>query len=399
MVLEDAAHQVVEFGDADADAAGDEIEKILGSWESHSRLPHEGGTTDQAGALLCRCKGVWFLDDEWGRIHVLELRKRLDEVDTAALEWAAIAIAVALLSQRSAAAQTDDARRSFLSDVLQSRTQAPKQLYHRARNLGAELEGRRLAAIVVGFENLDRLLAERSDTEDDRQSLREMLVDALRAAAPEVGVSILPGLDGDRAIAVVGVGGSAPTAEALHDLGQRVVKRMEHAVVAPACLVGISEEATVLSLRRAFDQATEAFEYGLRFKKPGVYSYADLGVHHLLLKMSESADLARFVESELRPLLDHDARSSVHLLPTLKAYLVSGQNKSVAARMLQIDRRTLYQRLDRIESVLGRPASGHETTFRLALALQALEVLQGRVTPARVPNGRRVMSQSEVFLQ
>ena len=42
VVLEDAAHQVVEFGDADADAAGDEIEKILGSWESHSRHPTRG---------------------------------------------------------------------------------------------------------------------------------------------------------------------------------------------------------------------------------------------------------------------------------------------------------------------------------------------------------------------
>ena len=40
---------------------------------------------------------------------------------------------------------------------------------------------------------------------------------------------------------------------------------------------------------------------------------------------------SRFVETELGPLLEHDARRSLQLLPTLRAYLEHGTNKSAAA--------------------------------------------------------------------
>ena len=36
----------------------------------------------------------------------------------------------------------------------------------------------------------------------------------------------------------------------------------------------------------------------------------DLGIHHLLRRLSDGPELAHFVESQLQPLLDHDAKSS-----------------------------------------------------------------------------------------
>ncbi len=398
VVLEDVAHQVVDF----ADSADGLVEDILCGWESHSRGPHQADGASELGfasSPRCACVGVRLRDEEWGRLHVLELGKPLDEVDRAAADWAATAISVTLLSRQNVTAQTEHARRSFLGDILQSRVQGPKQLFHRARNLGADLEGRRLVTVVLGAGNLDELVTERGYTEHDRQAVREALLDALRSAAEGEGVSILPALDGDRALAILGVAISAPTANAVTDVARSAVKRAQRAAEDVACFIGISEEATVVSLRRAFDQASEAFEYGVRVGEPGMHRYADLGVHHLLLKMSESPDLARFVESELRPLLEHDARGAICLLPTLRQYIMAGQNKSVAARALHIDRRTLYQRLSRIESVLGKPLAGHETTFRLALAIQGLEVLQARVPVTKGPVGYRLSRHNEAFLQ
>jgi PucR family transcriptional regulator, purine catabolism regulatory protein len=398
VVLEDVAHQVVDF----ADSGHGLVEEILCSWESHSRGRHQangGSELGFASSPRCVCAVVRLRDEDWGRLHVIELGKPLDEVDRGATDWAATAISVTLMSRQNVTAQTEHARRSFLGDILQSRVQGPKQLFHRARNLGADLEGRQLVTVVLGAGNLDELVTERGYTEHDRQAVREALLDALRSAADRDGVSILPGLDGDRALAILGVPISAPTVKAVSDVARAAVKQAERGGDDLACFIGISEQATVVSLRRAFDQATEAFEYGVRVGQPGVHHYADLGVHHLLLKMSDSPDLARFVESELRPLLEHDARGAICLLPTLRQYIMAGQNKSVAARALHIDRRTLYQRLSRIESVLGKPLAGHETTFRLAFAIQGLEVLQGRVSAAKGQVGYRPSRHNEAFLR
>lgn len=80
---------------------------------------------------------------------------------------------------------------------------------------------------------------------------------------------------------------------------------------------------------------------------------ADLGVYHLLTGVADDAVLERFVEEQLGPLLDHDARAGSDLVVTLDAYLEARLSKTVAAGVLGIRRQTLYGRLDRIGGLLG----------------------------------------------
>ncbi|MGC8512223.1 MAG: helix-turn-helix domain-containing protein, partial [Acidimicrobiales bacterium] len=61
----------------------------------------------------------------------------------------------------------------------------------------------------------------------------------------------------------------------------------------------------------------------------------------------------------------------------------AGGNKSAVARELNIERRTLYHRIDRIESLLGRSLDEHEQAFRLELAIQGLRVIRLRGASAR----------------
>jgi purine catabolism regulator len=82
------------------------------------------------------------------------------------------------------------------------------------------------------------------------------------------------------------------------------------------------------------------------------------------------------VESELGPLLAHDASHGVPLIPTLRAYFEAGGNKSVAAKALHIERKSLYYRLDRIRSLLRHDLDAPEMSARIFLALRGLELLQ-----------------------
>jgi purine catabolism regulator len=68
-------------------------------------------------------------------------------------------------------------------------------------------------------------------------------------------------------------------------------------------------------------------------------------------------------------------------MPTLRSFLNNSGRKADTLRELHIQRRTLYARLERLESLLGRSLDDHETRTRLDLALQGLDVL-GRTSHA-----------------
>jgi purine catabolism regulator len=80
---------------------------------------------------------------------------------------------------------------------------------------------------------------------------------------------------------------------------------------------------------------------------------SDLGVYNLLSSVVADVEVERFVDEQLGPLLEHDARTGSDLVPTLDAYLEAGLSKTAAAAALGIRRQTLYARLERIGRLLG----------------------------------------------
>ncbi|MGH3445295.1 MAG: PucR family transcriptional regulator, partial [Nocardioidaceae bacterium] len=127
------------------------------------------------------------------------------------------------------------------------------------------------------------------------------------------------------------------------------------------------------------NEASEAAAYGGRVAtEPSVYRFEDLGLLRLLGRLSDGPELSQFVEAELGPLLDHEASGRVPLLATLRCYFDAGGRKADTARALHLERRSLYYRLDRIESLLGRRLGDPATRLRLEVALQGLDLLQRR---------------------
>lgn len=99
----------------------------------------------------------------------------------------------------------------------------------------------------------------------------------------------------------------------------------------------------------------------------------DLG--NLLYDVRESPALARFVEDRLGPLANGDSRSAV-ALETLAALVAHGGRKAGAAKALHLDRSALYQRIRRIEDVLGCDLGDPRTLLSVHVALEAQAVLR-----------------------
>lgn len=379
VVLEDTAHQVIDW----AHPTGGDIDSVLDSWGAHSRTEHahdEGGRESaMPDSFACAWAGVWLRSEAWGRLHTLEVDRRLDEVDLAAVDRAAAAIGTALLVERNTLNLSDHARRSLLTDIIAGRAMTAVTFYRRARNLGAYLEGRDLAAIVLGTSRLEQLpTAEVPVGEAERQHLRDRLLEATRLAVADVGVPCLFALHGDRVFAIAGTAPGQPAKVLLTELAESARVRAEKDAGLGEVGVGVSPAVSVAALSVALEQAIEALDYAFRTHDWGVHHFSDLGAYPLLVRLSEGPELARFVESELGPLLDHDAHSTAPLIPTLRCYLRCASNKSTAAKLLYIDRRSLYHRLERIEAILGRDLSDAEVAFSLTLAVQGMDVLKSR---------------------
>jgi purine catabolism regulator len=335
--------------------------------------------------------GIWLRHEAWGRVHVLETDRTLDEITGLVLDRACTALGLVLLSSEVGAHLAGRAGSALLADVLAGRHGTVAEFLRRARSLGVDLSQGRLATLVLEPVSLAEQARRNALAEAERQRIRLMMAEETGRAARELGLAALIGLEGDRVLTVVAVpvgaemsvGGSLPRAlEALAVAARRRIR-----AVAPSLTVvaGAGREVAASSLQRSLEEATEAVDFArtaavsaVSAVSAPVHHFADLGIYQLLVRLAQDPELSRFVDSELSPVLEHDARSRAKLLPTLRCYLDNAGRKAETARALRVQRRTLYARIGRLESALGRSLEEADTRTRLTLALQGLDLLRDR---------------------
>jgi purine catabolism regulator len=384
VILENSAHQVVEFAVGNSARAS----VILSGWDEHSRAGHTerqpGRVHRENGSPRCTWAGIWLRHEVWGRVHVLEYDERPGEMTSLIMDRASAALGLALLSQQDVTHLADRAGSALIADLLAGRYSSASEILQRALSLGADLSGGRLAAVVVDVANLATTAERRGLPEADRQRIRLRVMEFFREAIAGHGCTALTGIEGDRVLAVVSSPSrrrsqTAGPAEVLTHIAESLQQTLAAADRDLSVVVGVSRETPPEALRQAFEQAAEAAAFGRHSPRGGpVYHFGDLGTYHLLVRLAQGPELAAFVESELSPLLAHDAHSTAKLVPTLQAYLDNACRKKDTAQQLWIQRRTLYGRLTRIEQILGRSLNDQDTRTRLTLALQGLSLLQQR---------------------
>jgi purine catabolism regulator len=115
--------------------------------------------------------------------------------------------------------------------------------------------------------------------------------------------------------------------------------------------------------------------------RPLFYRLPDLRLRGLLHLLRDDPRLQTFVERELGALLASEQDND--LIGVLAAYLAAGGNKAAAAKNSHLARPTFYQRLQRIERILGTDLSSAESRTSLHVALLALEAARTGVAKPR----------------
>ncbi|MDV3129915.1 PucR family transcriptional regulator ligand-binding domain-containing protein [Mycobacterium sp. 21AC1] len=344
VVLEDATRQVIAY--SGGTPAGDEV---LTEWEHHSRIDHDSVTTDGNvnEAHNCTRRAVVLRGERWGWLHVLHGGTAVVGTAAYAVDRATDGIAIALLGARESGARSAQRQNALVSRLLLGDITGDA-FVGRALRIGRDLRDRALLAVFVCRENP----AGNTSDEAIEELCRTLHVPAVVADL------------GEHTLAIMGL--SRTSSE------KQVVERL----TALNVRAGISRPVSASQLSAAVEQARSAASVAAARPDKQVHRFDDLGVLRLLASLAGGPELARYIEDELSPILKHDAKATNPLLPTLRTYLSCDGNKSQAAQALFVQRRTLYYRLERITSLLGRSLDDPDTRQALIFAVRGHDLLQ-----------------------
>ena len=357
VILADLSHRVLAFSPGGADPG-----RLLAGFAARSRSVRLPGRTafDEASGWLVTPVGA--RGEDWGRVILVCVSPPVP-ADTVLIERTATTLALGRLLARHRESLERQAHRTLISGIIaqaQGVHADPGEAAMRSRALGVPVDARQLLGLVLrigdhpgvpGISAHARVL-EAADVlaEACRAERVPALVGTLDDVRAGAMLSLAPGADADAVLTVLagrvgrlgpgGDRGSAPPPTRSRTCGARSSRPTRWPRWRPAC--------------------GEARPF---------YRLPDLHLRGLLHLLREDARVQTFVERELGALLTHER--GAELIEVLTAFLAAGGNKAAAAKDSHLARPTFYERLRRIERILGVSLGSAESRTSLHVALLA----------------------------
>ncbi|MGH3274524.1 MAG: helix-turn-helix domain-containing protein [Streptosporangiaceae bacterium] len=295
--------------------------------------------------------GTWIAPVVAGKDHlgaIMLHRELLHDADIRILERAAMVTALLMVSQRAIDETNNRLRGELLSGALNGTVPDPDSFARRARLLGVEIEHPHVVLTLHADEAcLDR--ARMSST----LSAYAIAAKGLFAAQGDNFVLLVEGRD------------AANEASALGEYVGR-----ETGIVVT---VGADGPVTDLSgIARAAVQSRRCVKALMALDRTGGSGDVGvLGVYGLLLcGDSEPAQVDAFLADTISGILRYDTENGTKLAETMEQYFEANCNAAQAASRLYIHTNTLYQRLDRLDRVLGPGWRSGDGSLQARLALK-----------------------------
>jgi purine catabolism regulator len=391
VILADLAHRVLACEPGSADPA-----RLLAGFARRSRAftgarpgSGPGGRVGRAGRTAYDEAAGWLVTpvgargEDWGRV-ILVCDGPPTGTDTVLLERTATTLALGRLLTRHSESLERQAHRTLISGIISASHADPGEAEVRSRALGVPVDGRQLVAMVLRLRDSPGALGALGVSAHARVL---DLADAAAAACRAERIPSLVGtLDDARAGAMLSLGPRAEADALLFKLATRVFERLGASPWPDGLVIGVGETVTsIRDVRRSFLEASQVADVAAERpsdRDPGgaplFYRLPDLRLRGLLHLLRDDPRLQTFVERELGALLAFDPGSG--LLDVLAAYLAAGGNKAEAAKASHLARPTFYERLRRIERILGTDLSSAESRTSLHVAVLALDAARASST-------------------
>jgi sugar diacid utilization regulator len=295
----------------------------------------------------------------------LRMRSREQTPDAAVLRLVSTLIASEMERTRAPERASEEAATSFQHAALTGAIADREDLIARGRELGTDLAAG--GTVIVARAHA------RNPTEDDWR--RRLLALGLRGARSVASGAIAAPTPDDPGEIVVLI------ADADGDTGRRasasILREIESGLPGFAFAIGRSRHAAdPLELRRAANEALLAINVAEGESEVVEMAFEATGTYQLLLPhMSDPAELRRFYEDTIRPLVAYDEQYETDLLGTLATFLECDANVNATAARLFTHRHTIRYRFERVRELTGLDVSSTDGREKLSLGLKAMRVL------------------------
>jgi len=362
VVLENLAHQVIALEPGPA-----EVAELLVRWEHRSRASQPSGRSwyDPVRGWLINVVGTHGTD--WARL-VLVCDDGPTELDRLVAARAAASLGLARAPGGQLGVLEQDAHANLLSRLLAPGYLDAEELVARAGALGVPLRNRIFVGAVVRPRPSEVAAGSlggwlRSVAEVAGSAARELRFAAL--ASPVGGTDTVALLSLPRTMA------TDPTVDRWAGLVRERVSGGPHYVIAVGSVAAGPGDAG-----RSLSEALHVADAARAQHGAGAcYRISDVGLRGLLALLRNETAVQSFAERTLGDLLGYDARHGTALVAALRAYFAAGGKKSAAAGLAHLSRPALYERLDRIERVLGIDLDDPDAALSLHVALLTHDVL------------------------
>lgn len=279
---------------------------------------------------------------------VVYTSKEAGESDGRNLERAAAVIALLLLNRRAQDEADNRVRGELLAELLMGKVGDEESLRRRARLLDVDLSGGMAVLVVLppATSGSKAIQAQMGGLVRNGHGLMTVYSDRIVLTLP---------LDDPLATA--------------HSLATRL-----QSLGATVGGSGPAREVAELSVHA--ERAHRAAKVLVALGRQGEGCSAnDLGLYSLLLSDSEQQHIRAFIDTTIGEVQRYDERRGSSLIPTLEAYFAAESHAVAAAESLFVHVNTVYQRLERVDRLLGQGWRVGDRALEIRLALRMQRML------------------------
>ena len=303
----------------------------------------------------------------------LRMRAREAAPDGAVVRLVTTLIASEVERVRAPERASEEAAASFQRAVLFREIRDRDDLIARGRELGIDLAAGGAVLAVRAFPRIA--------TEDDwRRRLLALAGRGARSIAS--GAIAAPAGDDAGQIAVLLPDSDGETSRRA---SSAILRELESGLAGFAFAIGRSRRVgDPLELGRAHNEALLAVNVVQGAPEAVELGFEQTGTYQLLLPhMNDPAELRRFYDETVRPLVAYDEQYETDLLGTLATFLECDANVNATAARLITHRHTIRYRFERVRELTGLEVSSTDGREKLSLGLKAMRVLG--IAPPRGP--------------
>ncbi len=295
----------------------------------------------------------------------LRMRARDLAPDDSMLRLVTTLIASEVERVRAPERASEEAATALLRAILRREIADADDLLARGKELGTDLSHGSAMLVVRAHA--------RAPTEDDwRRRLLAVAGRGARSVAP--GAIAAPGDSDPGTVRVLIPDGDGDTARRV---SSSMLRELESGLQGFVFAIGRSRRAVdPLDLHRAANEAMLAVNVVEGDADRAELAFDQTGTYQLLLPyMSDPAELKRFYNETVRPLVAYDEQYETDLLGTLATFLECDANVNATAARLITHRHTIRYRFERVRELTGLDVQSTDGREKLSLGLKAMRVL------------------------